>query len=280
MSESISIQSSNLSFSFNNIRKIVQADVEAAKKEWIQSAGRFARLLSSYMQINQDDYSTYLTDANTSPEFYFDPKSNSYRYVDTGGKVANSVVKALLDSRIKLARLELAGYESALLNNRITLETFQEATGRALKSLYIQNYALGNGGFDNISGADLAAIEGVLTQETDRIRRASEAIRQGQLTMPQLSSVLDNTAGAGNTIYQQGKKDIARESGRTLAQRFLGNTINDRHCQDCIEIVAQGIQPIEQIPMPGDRCRCGRRCKCEIVFYISLEEAVASGINN
>ncbi|HEY9300457.1 MAG TPA: hypothetical protein VIQ31_29655 [Phormidium sp.] len=249
--------------------KIVQSDVESAKQEWLESAGKFANLLFAGILLRQD--AEYLLQ-DSEPNFYFNPETAKYYYLENNRTVSQPSIDKLLNNRLSLARQELLAYENALINNRINLEAFQEATGKALKSLYIQNYALGSGGF--AGSTDLTEVESLLNTEIDRVRRAGEAIRQQQLSKGQLSTVLSNTVGAGNTIYHQGRKEVARRTGKVFAQRFLGNTINDRHCVDCRTMAIQGVRSIEQVPMPGEQCVCSRKCKCSVVFYQRLEDAV------
>lgn len=266
--------------SLGDLTKITQSDIESSKQEWKLSSGKFALLLFADLQrhIQYKQIGTYKYDNSDpdEPEFYYDPGTGKYYYSNTGNSVAESVITKIKENRLLLAREELLAYENALVNQRITLDSFQSATGKALKNLYIQNYALGNGGFSNTSEINLSQIESILSREMDRIRRVGESIRQQQLSRKQLSTVLSNTVRAGNTVYFQGKKDVARLSGNAFAQRFLGNTIDDRHCRDCLAMVARGVQPIDQVPMPGSQCECSYKCKCSIVFYRSLSDAVGT----
>jgi hypothetical protein len=40
-----------------------------------------------------------------------------------------------------------------------------------------------------------------------------------------------------------------------------------QHCQDCLGYAAQGIVSIGTLPLPGQRCECGARCRCSVRYY-------------
>jgi hypothetical protein len=39
------------------------------------------------------------------------------------------------------------------------------------------------------------------------------------------------------------------------------------HCRDCPGYAAKGIVAIGSVPLPGQRCACGSRCRCRVEYF-------------
>jgi hypothetical protein len=40
-----------------------------------------------------------------------------------------------------------------------------------------------------------------------------------------------------------------------------------QHCEDCMQYAARGVVPIGSVPLPGQRCACGSRCRCRVEYF-------------
>lgn len=222
-------------------------------------------------------------DAIASPFWVWDTKSGRYRDRTTGRFLSQTNLEKLQRRHIALIEKDIETIGELLIRRQISLETWQETTGRALKSLWLQEYALGRGGVKQVEPTEWLAVGRQLREQYSYLRGFSEDINRGysvgkdgrQIPMSEsrFRARLNMYSKAAKTSFEMGKQEVAKSQGKMFMQRF----INSRHpCRDCPKYARMGIQPIGALPLPGQRCQCLSACRCSVRYFGSLTEIVNS----
>lgn len=211
--------------------------------------------------------------ATDNPNFKWEKQTRRYRNNQTGRFVSKEAVYTLTASRIELAKTDLGTLGELLLDQKITLRTWQQQTAETLKILHTQQYLLGVGGQKAIEKSDYLEIGRELKEQYAYLRNFAVDLTQGKMTEGQFKARLTMYADAAKVSYFKGEKTAAGRAGFTHGRRVLGLA---EHCEDCPAIASLGVVPIAELIMPTQNCSCRIRCKCKIT-YLTEEEAIAEG---
>lgn len=195
-------------------------------------------------------------------EFVYDRRANRYRYADSGRFLSEQAVKSLTRGRIKSIKSDLGTLGDLLVQRKISLATWEEATARTLKELYIENLLLGRGGLKNTFAADYTAVGRLLRQEYRYLQGVSADLRQGTMTAAQFRARMNLYANKSRAAFELGRQRAFGNRGEM--RRLLGLT--SRHCSDCLFYASRGWQPVGDLPLPTERCQCGPNCDCRVEY--------------
>jgi len=207
------------------------------------------------------------------PGFTWDSRINRYRVLTPGyGQrpgtiVARAKVMEVLETKVAEGKEVLAKVTVAFNKGELTAKEFQVAATSQLKTLYVQQAALGAGGWDKLTQSDYGSIGQKLRGE---YRHLSSFIHEMATTDPpltdkQVAARARSYAGRARSefIEQDVKNNI--EQGKDEERRILGPT---DHCDPCLSLAAMGWQPIDTLPNPGTVCLGGGACGCQKVFRV------------
>lgn len=221
---------------------------------------------------------------STHPDYFFDKKVGRFRYKDSKKFAPRTAVLNLTRANIGARSQELIDLGDRLSNGDINLLTFQLEAAKLVKRIHVQSAILGHNGIDAMTDADWLRVARTLkTQyydgkdpETGKrfgLKHLADDIRNGKVTPAQLRNRLRLYAQAGNSsywaAYQASEKKL-----KPYGIRALGDS---EHCADCMGYAALLPQPIEQVVLPGTKCRCKVACKCSILS-LTLQEAIDRGM--
>ncbi len=199
-------------------------------------------------------------------EFKFDRNSQRYRISSGAGKgqfLSKEAVDALTQKTIRQAKDDLKTIGNLLLKRKISVGTWEEATAKTLKTIEINQYAIGKGGSGRLNQRDYGLIGQRLKEQYRYLRGFSEDLIAGKLTEGQLWQRLNLYAADTRHAYELARTESHAQDGYNWERRL-------RHardsCSPCIDYAAQGWQAIRSLPNPGDRCTCGSSCKCTKEF--------------
>ncbi|MBD2365255.1 hypothetical protein H6G36_29565 [Anabaena minutissima FACHB-250] len=218
--------------------------------------------------------------ATDNPNFKWEKQTRRYRNKQTGRFVSKEAVYTLTVSRIELAKTDLDTLGQLLLDNKISLKSWQQQTAESLKILHTQQYLLGVGGQKDLLGvggqkaiqkSDYLEIARELKNQYQYLRNFAIDLTQGKMTEAQFKARSGMYADAAKVSYFRGEKVAAARAGFTHARRILGLA---EHCIDCPQIAALGIVSIKDVIFPTQQCSCRIRCKCRLEF-LNPEEAIA-----
>lgn len=222
-------------------------------------------------------------DAIASPFWSWDSKSGRYRDRSTGRFLSQQNLERLQGRHIALIKKDIDAIADLLLRRQISLETWQEATVKSLKTLHLHQMVLARGGMKQVTASDYLAVGRQLRSEYSYLKQFAIDVNRGYslndkgqqvpMTEMRFKARLSLYARSGRVSYEQGKQEVAKSQGKPFMQRFLGIA---HHCDDCLRYAAMGVQPTGTLPLPTQRCRCRSHCKCFVRFYSTLAEAIAS----
>lgn len=217
-----------------------------------------------------------------SPFWIFDSKSNRYREKATGRFLSQQGLERLQQKHIALIGKDIETIGELLIRRQISLETFQEATAKSIKTLWLQQYALGRGGVNQVSSTEWLAVGRSIREQYGYLRGFAEDINRGYsigkdgqpipMSEAKFRARLKLYSKASRTSFEMGKQQVARSINRNFMWRTLGAT--DRHCSECLSYRAAGIRPIGSLPLPGQACSCRGNCLCTAHYSSTIEEAL------
>jgi hypothetical protein len=197
-------------------------------------------------------------------EFTYNKRLNRYRYLDSGRLLSQSAVESLTRKRIDTIKGDLGTLNDLLVQRKLSLESWQQATAQTLKELHVENLLLGKGGLGNTTNLDYLTVGRQLKEEYQYLRGVADDLTQGKMTEAQFRARMNLYANKGRVSFEAGKQQARIESGLKSMRRRQGAT--HRSCADCIKYAAQGWQPIGSLPLPTVACECGPNCNCWVEY--------------
>lgn len=185
--------------------------------------------------------------------------------------VAPVVVDQIRERRIEQVKTDLDTIGQLLVDGKISLDTWQDETARALRKLHIEQAILARGGSDRMTKADYLAVGRNLKEEYKYLRNFAQELADGKITEAEFKARLKLYAGRSRRSYAVMERQNYKDDGYVYMQRFLDRIAV--HCQECVRYAAEGVQPIGKLPLPTEQCRCGGNCKCTVRYYRNLGEA-------
>lgn len=188
-----------------------------------------------------------------------------YRSTDTGRFVARRDIIGLLESQTNSAETRLGELVTALHEGRVSASSWQSVMRDELRRLHSANAALGAGGWDRLDYRAWGRVGGYLQADYARMERLAQDIADGKATLPQALQRVNGYVVSARRNFFEGERQAMQRSGRQWEERRrLGGAIE--HCGDCLDLVAQGWQPMGALPVPGDgstECKSWDRCVME-----------------
>ena len=201
------------------------------------------------------------------PGYWFDPRTHNYMTRLENGRVRfvkRSEVMGLLEAHIGQKERIMADMTQACLDGRLSPAVWQAQMQQELKRLYLQNRALGAGGWERLNQRDFGHIGGRLASEYRYLARFARQIADGQVTPGQAMVRLRMYLGHARREFWLGERDHRRPSvaGKVVIERRrLGAA---EHCDDCIRYHKMGWQLQGVLPAPTVDSECDGSCRCSL----------------
>lgn len=222
-------------------------------------------------------------DAIASPYWSWDSRSARYRDKQTGRFLSQQNLERLQQRHVAAIGRDIDTIGDLLLRGQISLETWQQATGTGLKTLWLHQAALGKGGVRQMTSSDYLAVGRSLREQYGYLQSFASDINRGYsigtdgrqipMTEKRFKARLQLYTKAGSVGFEYGKQEVAKKRGMNFARRFVRSS---HPCSDCPRYARMGVQPIGILPLPRTRCQCRGNCECEIIYYRNLEDAIRS----
>lgn len=196
------------------------------------------------------------------PGYQWDRSVARYRSTTRGQFVSRERILGLLDTQIHTAETRLGDIVTAISEGALSPGYGQIVMRDELRRLHLQNAALGAGGFDRLSFREYGRAGRLLRDDYQRLTRLLGDMQAGKVSLPQALQRVHGYVGSARVNFLEAERDAARATGRTFEERRrLGAA---EHCEDCVGYARQGWQPLGVLPVPGERSRCNRRCRCTL----------------
>jgi len=204
------------------------------------------------------------------PGFTWDKRVARYRATITargiraGRFVSRRSVLGLLEKSIAESERRLVGLTAQFQAGRLTASEWQISFARQLKTNYLQNAALGAGGWDRLTQSDYGRIGGMLRGEYARLPKFAQGIIDETISARQASARSVQYGGKARAMYWSTSVQTEIAIGKTERKRILGDA---RHCTTCPEFASRGWIPItDGMPWPGSHQECFGWCYCTEIF--------------
>lgn len=197
-------------------------------------------------------------------ELEYNDALGRYRNVKTKKIVSKASV--LLETEKESTRLKKQVQDLTLqmTNGELKLWEWEKLAAQRIKESHIRMSALGAGGMGNLTNAHYGSIGGILRKEYRLLNKFARGIEQGKYSPAYIVNRAGMYAASTRRSFFKGQQISRALSGVTLARRVLD--AQAQHCPDCLAYATNGFVPIEDIVAPGEACRCGGRCRCNIIY--------------
>jgi len=198
--------------------------------------------------------------------YQYEPGTGRYRNLKSGRFVARTRITDLLGDALNANERTMTRTATAFHEGALDPRDWLNSTKLALKREYLQNAALGAGGWDRLTARDYGRIGGHLSAEYGRLASMAEQIAAGEVTLPQALNRITMYQGGARRMYYETERENLPEPGRgmtRIARRILGQA---EHCFRCVEYYDMGWQPEGVLPVPGAESPCDGNCRCEIIY--------------
>jgi hypothetical protein len=196
-------------------------------------------------------------------EFLFDRAAQRYRYKDSGKFVGKKAIESLTIKAIFQVEGDISTITDLLVEGKIGVAQWEDATKSALKNLHTWNYILGAGGEKMMTQADYGALGQKLKEEYKYLRGLSQELLEGNLTEAQLRARMAQYTASGGTTHELGRARAHKKAGYNWEKR-LRTKVNS--CDSCFDYAGMGWQQIGTLPEAGQKCECKSNCGCYKVF--------------
>lgn len=204
------------------------------------------------------------------PGYVWDRRSARYRVLvpgqgqRAGTYVARDRVLGVMESKIEEGTERLQNITEQFRQGNLSAEDWQVAFTEQLKTLYLQQAALGAGGWDRLTKADFGRLGGHLRAEYRRLEGFAQGILDETISELQGAARSAQYAGKARGMYFYGEEQAQRTAGMSEMKRVLGRT--DAHCPECLDYAAEGWVPINSQSSPGTHPSCFGNCLCHFIY--------------
>lgn len=148
---------------------------------------------------------------------------------------------------------------AALTGGQINTARWLDDMATNLRRFHLQSTAIGRGGFDAITQADLDRVGAFLQTEFGYLEGFADEI--ANLSEAQVTARLQQYHNHDQVTFWEARRETNRELNRTQRRRVLNPA---EHCEDCIGYAAMGWVDIgdPDPPPPGIASVCRANCKC------------------
>lgn len=204
--------------------------------------------------------------ADILPGYTWNAALGRYRQNSNGRFVARNRILSLLRNQIDSGEQRLRDITTEFHEGRLSASVWTEQMRTQVKRLYLQNAALGSGGWDRLDSRDYGRIGGKLRAEYSRISDFARAVQsEDGPTLPQALNRVDAYVGGSRIEFFETERRSAQpaDENETLIERRRLDP-GAQHCRDCPGYYDQGWQMAGELPVPGVRCQCRNNCRCSI----------------
>lgn len=185
---------------------ISDSDVERALADWDDLMPDFAGLLDADV-TGQSDFSeerAIATRANGSVWVY-DNTSHRYRNTATGKYIGQKQMTELRDQFVEAKRESVQILAAELANGTKSIQEFELAFRREIKTVFLDQYVLGKGGRGNMTQSDFGTVGYLVKQQYQYAHDFALDIASGKLSQAQIAQRAGLYMDSSTQSFERGK---------------------------------------------------------------------------
>lgn len=211
-------------------------------------------------ESQDNDYSALLFGAL----FFWDVSRGAWARRSTGQVVDVQGMYRYIDIIASIQRTRLDAIYRAFLTGRANEVQMLDAMTQVLRRTHLQSAALGRGGFERLTRADLRQLGNFLQDEFGYLTEWARLATTEGISEAEARRRLGMYANHVQSTYFEAHTQAKADAGYTEMRR---SAVNDHvTCSDCSSYDAQGWQPIGTLPPPGVGCQCLSNCRCTVEY--------------
>jgi hypothetical protein len=198
--------------------------------------------------------------------FIYSERTGRYRDLTSGKFVPTQQVRQAVDVVIQATGDQLVQLTKGLQAGAVPLDVWQTTVAQEIKGLHLATAAAAQGGWAQLSAADLGWTGQRIRTQYEYLRTFAEDIVSGKQKM-------DGTLGVRASLYADAARGTNREMERRMAR--LGGLTEEinrlgpaDHCSggtSCLDETAKGWVAIGTLVAVGAR-QCQSRCRCHLDY--------------
>ena len=208
-------------------------------------------------------------------EYSYDKKAQRFRNKSSGKFLSQNQALKVLESGINDRKSRITDSIDRYLAGSIEIDKFMITVADFIKDLHILNAVIAVGGRkDQLTKQQLSVLQdrvkSQMTTTKDPIsgdkyglQVLARELLKGEVSEAQLRNRLAMYVNSAEQTQEYIEHEKQKTSGKTEGLRRLGTTEN---CPECLEYAGLGWVKLENLILPGQKCRCGSNCKCFIVY--------------
>ena len=214
-------------------------------------------------------------------DFSFDPRTQRFRYksgIFAGRFVSRKDVAEVVENNLTRIKGDMGAITNLLLENKITVTTWEGGIASAIKKGVVQSYLAGKGGTFQFKPKDKGVVGRAIGGEYGYLRRFSQDILDGNLSPAQIRDRTTKYGDSFHKYYEKGRNEGHKENGFKWEQWITSST--SRTCPDCIGYRMRRWQRIGTFPGIGTATSCRMKCRCHKDYSNDLNEPKDSILNS
>lgn len=204
------------------------------------------------------------------------------RYTRTDGKfVSQARVEVVLEQNIDAIGEKMDELiEDLIIVGALGIDFWERQMRRLIKNLHLQNAALAQGGFHNITQAGYGRAGYQIKYNYGRLNNFAQQMRNNPAMLtPAKANYLTNRVGLyaqnGRTTYSWVQQKAHIDNGFNFVENILEPEAVHCHTTSkaigCPELTEKGRMPINEFVQIGSR-QCGPGCKCRARYFKTLKD--------
>lgn len=199
------------------------------------------------------------------PGYTWNPRARYYKSIETKRPVRRQDILDLLSAVLSVVEQRLGCYARSYHEGRLDADFLCAIVARELSNLHFQVRALGLGGFDNLTPADVTRIEFRLRDDLNRFLSliASIVAAGAVITLAQLLGRIHMYVGSARIEFWEAERSIRQPSSPDMVVIERRLLTPAEHCNSCVELYNLGWSVQGELPLPGDgstECMSNDRC--------------------
>jgi hypothetical protein len=199
---------------------------------------------------------------NQAHNFAWDVVTQRYRDARSGQFASQRTVTMLLNRQITVAQKETRSLGQQLLDKKIDVTQWRDATRVQLKVIHATQAAKAVGSFDQMTQVEWGRVGGKLKFQFDRLENLANEVATGKQSLDgRFTQRVNMYAEAGRGTFAATEAETKQDSGKTEYRNILHPA---EHCQGCLDETAKGWVRIGGLVPIGQRqCRVNDKCSYE-----------------